>query len=115
MLGGFSLPYDGVNKREGGGGLNQMNRPPDLNPRHFIFWLARAGFGIALFRLNRRHCRKSVGLGGRNPDVSRCEPRDFLFNQSQESGVAGPRNHFHYNHHGRRLAASAAPNDENRL
>jgi hypothetical protein len=26
-LGCFSLPYDGVNKREGGGG-NQMSRPP---------------------------------------------------------------------------------------
>lgn len=32
MLGGFSFPYDGVNKRHGGGG-NQMNRPRDSNPR----------------------------------------------------------------------------------
>jgi hypothetical protein len=30
VLGSFSLPYDGVNEREKGGG-NQMNRPPATN------------------------------------------------------------------------------------
>jgi|SRR5271165_7558025 len=33
-LGGFSLPYDCVNKQEGGGG-NQMNRPPRYHAVRF--------------------------------------------------------------------------------
>src|SRR5262249_37596321 len=73
--GGFSLPYDGVNKREGGGG-NQMNRPP--LPRATIF--PTLNYDFARFGT-------LAGSGSHaNGAWFRREPAAYLFGKAMPAG-----------------------------